>query len=201
MAARSKAEPDAIETIAKAIQQGYREGYAAAEKAFADAATAGRQVNDTAIATLNGQRDALIAAYQRIGEMETANKALITLLDGMGASYAQKELIAAQERIEKDRTEKEAAWKDKLVEKLGPGLPRVAEMLMGRLGLPTPAVSDAEDHAALMRAIPKLLADTELASRIQTVVGNEDWQRILSYLSRLAAGPSATMHANGTPPN
>lgn len=203
MAAREAPKADVIEAITKAIQQGYREGYAAAEKAFADAATAGRQVNDVAIATLGGQRDALIAAYKRIGEMEDANKALLKLLDGLGASYAQKELIDAQERIEKDRTEKDAGWKHALIDKIGPAAPRLAEMVMGKLGLPSPAGDDAADRAALMRAIPKLLNDVDLTSRIQTVVGDDDWQRILSFLARLAAGNGTQAQApmNGTAPN
>lgn len=201
MVARKAPEPDVIEAITKAIQQGYREGYAAAEKAFADAATAGRQVNDVAIATLGGQRDALAAAYKRIGEMEEANKQLLKLLDGLGASYAQKELIDAQERIEKDRTEKEASWKHALIEKLGPAGPRLLEMAMGRLGMPAPAGDDAEDRRALVRAIPKLLNDVELTSRIQTVVGDDDWQRILAYLGRLTVGGQAQAPMNGTAPN
>lgn len=205
VAPRSKDSPtpDAIETIARAIQQAYREGYAAAEKAFADAATAGRQVNDTAISTLTGQRDALIAAYSRIGELEDSNKDLIKLLDGMSASYAQKELIDAQKEVEKDRTEKDFAWKHALIEKVGPGFPRLAEMVMGRLGLPAPSGEDGKDREALMRAIPKLLGDVELTSRIQTVVGNEDWERILAFLARLAAGsgPSAAAPMNGVATN
>lgn len=202
MAPRSKApEPDVIETIAKVLERGYKEGFSQAEKTFADAATASRQVNDRAIATLTGQGEALIQAYARISHLEASNAKLLSELDGLGARYARKELIESTERVEKDRTEKDFAWKKELIEKCGPSIPRIAEMIMLRMGLPTPVASDAEDHAALMRAIPKLLADTELASRIQTVVGNDDWQRILSYLSRLAADPGKATVANGAPPN
>jgi hypothetical protein len=202
VAVRAKSpEPDSIEALGKVVRQAYVDGYAAAEKAFADAATAGRQVNDRAIVTLAGQGDALLAAYNRIAHLEACNAKLLSELDGLGTSYARKELVESTERIEKDRTEKDFQWKQALVEKCGPSLPRIAEMLMGRLGLPGASNADAEDHAALMRAIPKLLADTELASRIQTVVGDSDWQRILAYLSRLAGGGPAPAHANGAQAN
>lgn len=54
-----------------------------------------------------------------------------------------------------------------------------------------------------MRALPKLLNDVDLTSRIQTVVGNEDWERILAFLARLVSGPSmsATAPMNGAPAN
>lgn len=201
MAVRGKSpEPDSIEALGKVVRQAYVDGYAAATKAFADAATAGRQVNDRAIVTLAGQGEALQAAYSRIAHLEACNAKLLSELDGLGTSYARKELVESTERIEKDRNEKDFQWKQALVEKCGPSLPRIAEMLMGRLGLGA-SNADAEDHAALMRAIPKLLADTELASRIQTVVGDSDWQRILAYLSRLAGGGPAPAHANGAQAN
>ena len=185
--------------LAKVIAQAYRDGMAASEKAFADAAAASRGANDQANLTLVKQGEALIAAYGRIADLEKANANLLHLLDGLGATYAQKELIASKERIAKAEIEADANWKTEAVKQLGPGVRPAIDLILGKLGhslLRGDGTPDGEGRAACLRAVMKIIGDPDLEARCRAAIGDKDWSLMIDYFQRQAGGPPAAASAS-----
>lgn len=203
---RKAASAENSADLAKVIAQAYRDGMAAAEKSFADAAAASRGANDASVATMNQLRQALIEAHARNNDLAVRNQALVDALNRASVSFTARETLETQERIEKLRLEQEErlaaderTWKTEAVRQLGPGVKPLIDMIIAKLGhslLKGDGTPDGEGRAACLRAVMKIISDPDLEARCRAAIGDKDWNLMLDYFQRQAGGPPASASAS-----